>query len=163
MITFAASGTFASTPTSGADTLKLAGEPFSVTIVVSASAVPYEHGSNWAAYNGLKLTGTVHSGLLGPTPVAIASSEASIQQAIDPGQNDQFVTQAPVKVVGINLTIKAIVIMPFGTIAQPLLHPFAPVSLGPGDATLSYSDGTSTTVLTIQTGSLTGSIPTAER
>lgn len=125
-ITFAASGTFAATPTSGADSLKLAGEPFSVSIMVSAAAMRYQRGSNWAAYNGPKLAGMVHTGLLGPTPATIASLEASIQQAIDPGQNDQFVMQAPVKVVYASRNG-----------CPTLLHPFAPVSLGPGNATLS--------------------------
>jgi len=160
VITYTAAGTFASTPTSGADTLKLAGEPFSVTIAVSASTAPFKTGPNWAAYDKLKLTGSVHSGLLGPTPVNVASAEASIQQAIDPSQYDQFVMQAPVKVVGISLTIKAIIILPLGTFTKPLLHPFAPVALAPGNATVEYSDGTNTTVLAIQSGSLTATIPT---
>jgi hypothetical protein len=159
-ITYTATGTFAAPPTSGDDTLKLAGEPFEVTITVSAAAVPYKTGPNWAAYNKLHLTGTVHSGLLGPTPVAIASGEASLQQALDPGQYDQFEMQAPIKVVGIALTIKAIVEMPWGTISSPLLHPFSPVTLAVGNTSFTYSDGTSTTVLGIQSGTLTATIPT---
>ena len=90
IMTYTASGTFASTPTVGADTLKLAGEPFTVTIAVSSSTVPFKTGPNWAAYNKLKLTGTVYSGLLGPTPVNIASSQATIIQAIAPNQYDLF-------------------------------------------------------------------------
>jgi len=159
-ITYAASGTFASPPVSGDDTLKLAGEPFSVSIVVSASTVPYKTGPNYAAYNKLKLTGTVHSGLLGPTPVSIASSEASIIQAIDTGKYDQFTMEAPIKIIGISLTIKAVIQMPIGTITKPLLQPFtAAVTLAPGNATVSYSDSSASTVLGIQTGTLTGTIP----
>jgi len=161
IITYTASGTFASTPTSGADTLKLAGEPFSVTISVSASTAPFKNGSNWAAYDKLKLTGSVHSGLVGPTPVTIASGEASIIQAINPTVDDQFTMEAPVKVVGINLTIKAVVAMPLGTITKPLLHPFALVNLTATDSSVSYSDGTNTTVLAIQSGTLTATIPAA--
>jgi uncharacterized protein (TIGR03437 family) len=155
-LTYTASGTFAATPVSGADTLKLAGEPFSVTITVSAATKPYKTGSNWAAYNKLKLTGSVHSGLLGATPVNIASTEASITQAIAPGTDDTFTMQAPVKVVGISLTLKAQVAMPLGTIGKPLLSPFsAPVKLAPGNATLTYSDGTATTVVAMESGTLT--------
>jgi hypothetical protein len=160
IITYAASGTFASIPTSGADALKLAGEPFNVSIAVSASTAPYRYGPNWAAYHQLKLTGTVHSALLGPQPVSIASSEASIIQAINPGQDDLFTMEAPVKVVGVSLTITAKIIMPLGTINNQLLHPFsAPVVLSPTDATMSYSNGTNITVLGIQSGTLTGTIP----
>lgn len=160
-ITYTASGTFASTPVSGSDTLKLAGQPFSVTIVVSAATKPTRTGPNYAVYNKLKLTGSVHSGLLGSTPVNIASGEASIQQAINPGKNDQFIMQAPVKVVGISLTIKAVIVMPLGTITKPLLHPFTSVSLAPGNATLTYSESTASTTVAIQTGTLTATAPAA--
>ncbi len=157
MINYTASGTFAATPTSGSDTLKLAGEPFSVGISVSASTAPYKHGANWAAFHKLKLTGTVHSGLLGSSPVNIASSESTIIQAYDPGQYDTFTMEAPVKVVGISLTIKAVIVMPYGTFKNPLLQPFSPIALASGNATLTYSDGTNTTVLAIQSGTLDAS------
>jgi hypothetical protein len=157
IITFTASGTFASTPTSGADTLKLAGEPFSVSISVAEETAPFKHGPNWAAFDKLKLTGSVHSGLLGATPVNIGSGEATIIQAFDPGQYDTFTMEAPIKVVGISLTIKAVIVMPFGTFSKPLLQPFASaIPLAPGNATVTYSDGTNSTVLAIETGSLTG-------
>lgn len=154
-ITYTASGTFAATPSSGSDTLKLAGEPFSVTITVSASTPPYKHGSNWAAYNKLKLTGSVHSGLLGHTPVNIASNQANIIQAIAPNQYDMFTMEAPVQVVGISLTIKAPIVLPWGTISNQMLHPFSAVTLAPGNASMSYADGTNTTVIPVQSGTLT--------
>ena len=159
IITYTASGTFAAAATSGADSLKLAGEPFSVTISVSAATPPYKHGANWAAYNRLKLTGIVHSGLLGPTPVTIASAEASIIQAYSPNQFDQFTMEAPVKVVGISLTIKAVIIMPYGTFKNPLLAPFSLQTLVPSNATLTYSSSGNSTVLPIQSGTLTATVP----
>jgi hypothetical protein len=159
IITYTANGTFASVPTSGADTLKLAGEPFTVSIAASAATVPFKIGPNWAAYNRLKLTGTVYSGLLGPTPVNIASNQATIIQAIAPNQYDLFTMQAPINVIGIALTIKASFVMPYGTISNQLLHPFNAVTLAPGNATVTYSNGTDTTVLAIQTGTLSATIP----
>jgi hypothetical protein len=161
IITYTASGTFASIPTSGADTLKLAGEPFSVSIAVSASTPPYKTGPNWAAYNKLKLTGVVHSGLLGTSPIDIASSQASITQGISPGVDDTFTMQSPVKVVGVSLTIKAFIIMPLGTIVKPLLHTFNTVTMAPATASITYSDGTNTTVLAIASGTLAATIPAA--
>lgn len=160
IITYTAAGTFGSTPLSGTDTLKLAGEPFSVGITVSASTPPYQNGPNWAAYHQLKFSGSVHSGLLGPTPVNIASTQASIVQAINPGQYDLFEMLAPVKVVGISLTIQAPIAMPIGTIPNQLLHPFNTVQLAPGNATVSYSDGTNVTVLPVQSGTLSATVPT---
>ena len=163
VITYVASGTFASTPISGDDTLKLAGEPFAVTIVANSSDEPYEHGPNWAAFHQLKLTGTVYSGLLGATPISIASNEATIIQAFDPSQYDIFTTEAPINVVGIAIDIKAVIIMPFGTFSNPLLHPFAePITLAPSNATLTYSDTTNTTVLAIQTGTFTATTPSSD-
>jgi len=159
IITYTATGTFASVPTSGADTLKLANEPFSVSIKVSAATVPYKTGPGFAAYNKLKLTGTVHSGLIGSTPVNVTSGEATIIQGISPGVYDVFTMEAPIKVVGINLTIKATIIMPLGTITKALLHPFPAVTLAPGNATVTYSDGTNSTVLAIQSGTLTATAP----
>jgi hypothetical protein len=160
IITYTASGTFATVATSGADALKLAGEPFNVSIAVSSSTPPYKYGANWAAYHQLKLTGTVHSGLLGSSPISIASNEASIIQAVNPGKDDQFTMEAPVKVVGVNLTITALIVMPLGTIKNQLLHPFSStITLTPAIASMSYSDGTNTTVLAIQTGTLSATIP----
>lgn len=160
-ITYTATGTFASPPMSGADTLELAGEPFEVSIVVSAATEPYKTGENWDAYHELHLTGSVHSGLVGQTPITIGSTEASIIQAIDPTSFDQFTMEAPIKVVGINLTIDAVIEMPYGTLSKPTLHYFTnPITLSPANAKLTYSDGSTTTVLAIASGTLTATIPT---
>ena len=159
IVTYAASGTFASTPITGTDTLKLAGEPFSVSIAVSESTKPYKTGSNWASYDKLKLTGTVYSGLTGTSPITIGSGEASIILGIDPGKYDTFTMEAPVQVVGISLTIKALVNMPLGTITKLSLAPFKAVALAPANATVTYSDGSASTELAIQTGTLTATIP----
>ncbi len=162
IITYTASGTFATPATSGSDTLRLAGEPFSVSIAVSSATTPYKTGKNYAAYNKLKLTGTVHSGLLGTSPINIASGQSTIIQAINPGVDDLFTLEAPITVVGISITLKAQIAMPLGTITKPLLTPFAKaIALAPGNATMTYSDGTASTVLGIQTGSLTATIPAA--
>src|SRR5271166_7114554 len=60
---FIATGTFTSPQVSGNDTLKLAGEPFAISIVANAGSAPIKHGRNWANYSPLKMTGEVHSGL----------------------------------------------------------------------------------------------------
>src|SRR5579871_792497 len=126
-VTYTAAGTFVNPAVSGNDTLKLAGEPFTIVIVANAAAVPIEHGPNWAVFSPLKMTGEVHSGLLGSTPVNIASGAASIQLAYGPSY-DIFTTAFPVKVVGISLTIHATIDLPAGTLANQLIHPFAAVA-----------------------------------
>jgi hypothetical protein len=157
-VTYTASGTFASPPISGEDTLKLAGEPFAINIVANAGSVPIKHGRNWAVLSPFKMTGTVHSGLLGATPIEIASDEASIYETIGPDY-DPFETGFPVDVVGIKLTVHAQITLPAGTLPRPLIHPFAAVTLTPANATVSYADGTNVTVLGIETGTLAATIP----
>jgi hypothetical protein len=160
IITYIASGTFSSPAVSGADKLLLAGEPFQVQIKVSAATKPYQTHPGFAAYNKLRLTGEVHSGLVGSTPVPIASSEATIIQAINPNVADMFTMESPLKVSGISVTITATITMPYGTIATALLHPFSPIALTPSNTAVKYSDGTNTTYLTIESGgTLTATIP----
>jgi hypothetical protein len=158
-VSFTASGTFGNPPVSGSDTLKLAGEPFTINIVVNSAMVPIQHGPNWAIFSPLKMIGQVHSGLLGTTPISIASGAASIEQAYGPTY-DLFQTAFPVKIVGINLTVHAVIELPAGTIPNQLIHPFAAVALSPATATVTYSDGTDSTTLSVQTGSLVATVQT---
>lgn len=159
-VTYTASGTFSSPPISGSDTLRLAGEPFVINIVANAASVPIKNGPNWAVYSPLKMTGEVHSGLVGPTPVAIASDGASIELMWGPSY-DLFVTAFPVKVVGIELTVNATLTLPPGTMSNQLVHPFAPVPLDTSNSVVTYSDGTDTTTLSISTGTMQGTIPSS--
>jgi hypothetical protein len=160
-VTFTAAGTFATPQTSGADSLKLAGEPFTISIVASAASVPVKHGRNWCIFNPLKMTGTVHSGLLSSTPVNIASAGASIFQLVGPDFDD-FVTAFPVRVIGLDLKIYAKIVLPPGTLPKTLIHPFASVTLTPANATVTYTNGTDTTALAVQTGTIVGTIPSGQ-
>ena len=160
-ITYTASGTFSAPQVSGTDTLKLSGEPFIISIVASAGSAPIQHGSNWGIFSPFKMTGQVHSALVGTTPVNIASTAASILQGIGP-TFDNFEAAFPVRVVGISLTIQAKIVMPAGTIAKPYLHPFSAVPLSPSNGVVTYSDGTNSTVLTINNGTLTATIPAGQ-
>jgi hypothetical protein len=160
-VTFIAAGTFSTPQVSGNDTLKLSGEPFAISIVANAASAPIQHGRNWALFSPFKMTGEVHSGLLGSTPVNIASTGTSIFQAVGPSY-DPIQTAFPVKVVGISLTISAEFTLPPGTLPSPLIHTFAAVALGPANSTVTYSNGTDTTTLTIQSGSLIAKIASGD-
>ncbi len=157
-VTFTATGTFATPAVSGADSLKLAGEPFTISIVANAASVPIKHGPNWAVFSPLKMTGTVHSALTGGSPVPIASAATSISQVVGPNF-DLFTAGFPVKVVGISLTIRANITLPAGTLPNQLIHIFSAVALTTTTATVTYSDGANTTVLAVQTGTLAATIP----
>jgi hypothetical protein len=157
-VTYTASGIFGN-PISGADVFKLAGEPFSISVVASAATVPKKHGAQWAQYTELKMTGAVTTGLE-PTPFLLSSDDTSIELATGNPSYDVFELFAPITVVGIHVTILAHIQVPAGTIANAHIHPFGSVALG-GSDTVTYSDaanGASTT-LGIAEGTLVATIP----
>lgn len=156
-VTFTASGTFSSTVVSGADTLKLAGQPFTISIVASSSKKPTKHGRNWAVFNPLTMNGTVYSGLIPNQPLAIAATTASIEQVVGSSE-DIFKAAFPVVVIGISLQVKAYVPLPGGTLSKALIRPFASVAIGP-TATVTYSNSTASTVLAIETGTISATVP----
>ena len=139
-------GTFSSPAMTGEDIFQLAGRPFTVSIVVNTATAPTGYGTGWARYTKLTMNGTVQSKLF-PTPIAISSTSTSIQLSIGP-QADTFTLYAPIKVIGLNLSITSSVQLPVGTITQLLIHPFpGPARMTPAGATTLYSDGTNSTQL----------------
>jgi hypothetical protein len=142
---------------SGADTLKLAGQPFTISVVGNSSLKPTKHGRNWANFTNLAMTGTVYSGLIPDQPIAISASTAAINQTVGASE-DIFQSGFPVEVIGIALTVQAKLILPGGTLSTALLRPFASVTLGP-TATVTYSDTTASTVLSIANGTVVGTLP----
>ena len=155
-ITFTASGTFASTPVSGADTLKLAGQPFTISIVGNSSKTPTKHGRNWAVFNPLNMTGTVNSGLIPNSPIPISATTASLEQSVGASE-DIFKAGFPVTVVGIALQVKAYLTLPGGTLTTPLLRPFSSVPLSSA-ATVTYSNSSAATVLGVDTGTIVATV-----
>ena len=79
-------------------------------------------------------------------------------QAVGPDY-DPVETAFPVKVVGISLTINAQFTLPADTLAKPLIHPFSAVDLSPSNATVTYTNGSDATTLTIARGSLVAALP----
>ena len=157
-VTYTAQGNFASTPVSGNDTLKLAGEPFQITVVGSSSLKPIKHGRNWANFKPLNMTGTVYSGLVPGTPIPISATTAAINQTVGASE-DIFQSGFPVTVIGIGLTVRSYITMPGGTLTNDLVRPFPSVTLNPSNATITYSDTTNSTVLAVQNGTLVATIP----
>src|SRR5690348_6816154 len=102
-VTFTATGTFASTPVSGADTLLLRGQPFTISVVGNSSMKPSQHNRNWALFVPLTMSGNVYSGLLPNQPIPIEAATAAIYQAVGASE-DVFQSGFPVEVIGIALT-----------------------------------------------------------
>jgi hypothetical protein len=156
-VTFTASGTFTATQVSGADTLKLSGQPFTISVVASSSLKPVQHGQNWAIFKPLSMTGTVYSALIPDQAIPISSTTAAIDQTIGASQ-DIFQAGFPVTVIGIALTVRANITLPGGTLTSALIRPFASVSI-PSNATVTYSNTTASTVLGIQSGTMVATLP----
>ncbi len=161
-VTFTASGTFATPALSGADTLKLAGTPFTISVVGPSFLRPVKSGPNWAVFkcgdgqkNCLTMTGTVNSGLLPGQPIAIASSNVELQQTAGDSE-DIFTCIFPVQVIGINLTVTAKIYLPGGTLGKPLIRPFPSTAINTATSTVIYSNPTAATVLGIQSGGTLG-------
>lgn len=147
-VTYTASGTFASTPVSGTDLFKLAGQPFSITVTASESQKPSKSGKTYAAYSKLKMTGTVMSGLL-PTPITLSSSGTSIELVVN-SKGDMFVMFVPLKIAGLQFQILAKINMPAGTITSTAIGPFkGPVTVTPTAATVTYTANSASTTLGI--------------
>lgn len=156
-ITYTASGTFTAVPVSGADTLKLSGQPFTITIMGQTSATPIQHGQNWAIFKPLTMNGTVYSGLIPNQAIPISSTTAAIDQTVG-STEDILQAGFPVTVVGIPLTVRAKIVLPGGTLTNALLRPFASVALD-STSTVTYSNTTASTVLGIQSGTVVASLP----
>jgi hypothetical protein len=158
-VIYSASGTFGATPISGADTLKLSGEPFNIKISADTNTAPAQHGSNWALYTNLGMSGQVYSGLLGAQPAPIQSDHAELQ--LTTGPDDIVTATFVVDVIGIALKIQAKIYVPGGTLANPKIGPFATVSINTTGTTVTYADSSAATILSIASGTVGAAYPTA--
>lgn len=162
LVTYTASGKFATPALSGTDIFQLAGQPFNLSMSVSAALPPTSHGPQYAEYTKLKVTGQISSGLI-PTPYPISTNMANLELATGNPSYDVFTLGAPLRVISLTVTFIAKIEMPPGTITKPLIHPFsAPVTLSPKNTMVVYSDTSNgSTTLAIASGTLNATIPAA--
>lgn len=120
-------GTFGSNPVSGPDKLKLAGEPFKVTLYACESKTPKQVGSDYAIYSPIKLTGTVTSGLTGTAyPI---SAYTSVTLVKPPSGPDSAQLYGSPSVLGTTINLKGIIAVPAGTLPSTSIAPFPSVSI----------------------------------
>jgi len=154
-VTYAAVGKFSAAPVSGNDLFQLAGNTFKMAIVGSESAKPVKSGKGYAAYAGLKMQGSVQSGLVPGQGIPLTSTHTFVVLALG-ASSDTVEIQSPVTVLGQTIMITAKFTVPKGTLAKPTIWPFTHgVALTPSSGTVTYSDSSATTTLTVATGSLT--------
>lgn len=158
-ITYYALGAFDTVPQSGNDVFRLAGEPFSITIDANDSQLSSFHGPTYAGYTYLEMIGTIHSALL-PTPITISNRTSWIVMANGNPSYDLFVLGTQLKIIGLTLKISANLTLPEGSLTTVRNHAFSNITLTPDMATMTYTDGTTSTTLGIS-GMIYGSSGTA--
>jgi hypothetical protein len=167
-VIFTAKGVFAATPISGADQFELAGEPFSISVFISPTAMPTGHGSTWAKYTDLQMSGTVLSAKEPTTPIQIACPTSSIGLSMVTSGSSKYELVgmfAEILAFGIPIDIQANIHVREGTLHLSPIAPFKAVEIGPPD-TVTYSCPANappdtctpgeSTVLSIASGELVG-------
>ncbi|HXM45472.1 MAG TPA: hypothetical protein VN924_29820 [Bryobacteraceae bacterium] len=147
-IAYQVSGRFGSTAISGADKLKLAGGPFSVTLYGCETMAPTKTGSDYAEYTGLLLTGEVKSYLL-DAPTHIRTDETSILLVQQPVGLDSIQLSGSVKIEGGTINIFGDVAIPSGTLSSTSIAPFPSVSVVTANSEFVYSQGANSTTLAV--------------
>jgi hypothetical protein len=154
-VTYAAVGQFGTPAVSGSDIFRLAGQPFKIHVIANEATHPHAHGKGWGAYTDLPMKGEVTSGLVPQSPFAISSKKTFLALAIGNPNSDMVEIIAPVHAAGQMITVKAVLTLPDNTLAKWLIYPFNnAATLSPSSGTVSYSNGTDTTVLAIAQGTL---------
>ena len=149
-VIYTASGNFATPPLLGADMLKLAGEPFTFSILANTAMPPTTYGANFATYTPLKFSGTLYSNLLPGVPINITGQHAFLSLNNSNAAYDQLQMSIQELVLNYQLKISALVTMPKGTLVNLHIHPFAaPITLTSATASMTYADTTASTTLGI--------------
>jgi hypothetical protein len=169
-VTYTASGTFATPPLSGADMLKLAGYPFSISIIAAEGTKPTKTGTGYAEYTGLQMWGQVFSGLLNTNvPFGCAPGQTGCTQQLGNlflqigTKNDTLKMNASIPLIGLTLAVTASAPAPLGTLANLQVAPLkATVNMKSPSSKLVYKDTSAMTVLGVN-GMITTTTSAATR
>ena len=157
-VVYTATGTFSPTVVSGLDKFKMAGQPFTISIIANEALTPASHGSGWNKYTKLTMGGTVQSGLI-PIPTAISSNSSSLELAVvSSTKSNTMAIFAPLSIMkGLQINLTAVIQMPMGTLSKLAVYPFtAPATLTSTNNTVTYSEPSTaeSTTLTIASGTV---------
>ena len=155
VISYQASGTFGATVISGADKLKLAGEPFSITLYVCQSKAPSQTFPDHTIYAGIELTGTVKSALV-LAPYNIRATPVTLVLVQPITGTDSIQVLGTLQVFGAPIAIKGVIALPAGTLTSLNIAPFSSVPIVTAKSGFVYTQGgLSTTLPLIGTASAT--------
>ena len=148
VIAYQASGTFGNNLISGADKLKLAGQPFSITLYACQSKTPSQTGSDYAVYASIELTGTVKSSLV-VSPYNIRPTATTFVLVQPPTGTDSIQVLGTITVFGSSISIKGVIALPLGTLTSTNIATFPSVPIVTAKSGFVYSQGSSSTTLAI--------------
>jgi hypothetical protein len=150
-VVYSVTGTFATPPVSGADPLKLAGQPFQLMLVANEAARPVKHGQHYGQYENLAVRGS-----LGSAPIKFANDSGTLVLLVHAAY-DGFELQAKAAKKGTKLPVTANVHLPKGTLTGLRVQPLAnAVTLNAANAIVTYGAGKQATALAVSAGTLTG-------
>jgi hypothetical protein len=137
-VTYTASGSFGSNKIAGLDTFKLAGEPFSITMLACESKQPSSTGPDDSIYSGVEFTGTVQSSLI-TTPFKMPPTPMTFVLVKPPAGPDLVEVEGNLTVFGSTLFIHGSIALPAGTLASTKIAPFSGVSIVTASSAFTYS------------------------
>ena len=184
-VLYTATGPFGATPIIGLDQFKMAGQPFTISVVANESLAPTSSGTAWAKFQctttpcpappaGLTMSATITSDFSGvPTPFPFSNHHVSLELGI--GSNyDVVAIASPIylQALSLQLDFVAQVQLPVGTLKGDHINPFtAPYTFTPTSvATFTYACPTTitqsgctpgqSTTLSIPSGTFTTTVKT---
>jgi hypothetical protein len=137
-VTYTASGSFGSNKIAGQDSFKLAGEPFSITMVACESKQPSKTGPDDSIYSGIEFTGTVQSSLI-TTPYKIQPTAMTFVLVKPPAGPDLVEVEGNLTVFGSTLFIHGSIALPAGTLTSTTIAPYSEVSIVTASSAFTYS------------------------
>jgi uncharacterized protein (TIGR03437 family) len=138
VVTYQASGSFGSNLIKGQDTLKLAGQPFSITLYACESKQPSQTGPSYAVYAGIALTGTVKSSLI-TTPYTIKATPMTFILVTPPTGPDLVEVEGNLTVFGSLIFVHGSIAVPAGTLTSTSIAPFSKVPIVTASSGFIYS------------------------
>ena len=139
VVEYQASGQFGPNVIAGSDKYKLAGEPFSITLLACEGLTPTKTGANYSEYYPIELKGQVKSSLL-VQPYDISAKTAFILEVPATGL-DSIEVQGTVTLAGSEIPIKGDIALPAGTLTSQSIAPFAQTTIDTAKSEFIYSAG----------------------
>jgi uncharacterized protein (TIGR03437 family) len=148
VIAYEASGWFGSNVVSGADKLRLAGEPFTIDLYVCETKAPSQIGLDYAAYANIELTGTVKSSLI-TTVYTIKPTPVTLILAQPVAGTDSIELEGPIVVFGATINIHGDISLPAGTLTSTSIAPFTSVPIVTSNSGFIYAQTGEATELSL--------------